>query len=100
MQKERVLFDKTEVTMAVVVGKNVQVVHLTYDRINSVTLEPYTARTLFRKTSSERIPVRASGQAEPYVLEAPREGKYFEGYKEGFRRFCRENRITLYDKLS
>lgn len=85
--------------MAVVVGKKAQVVHLPFDRVTSVTLEPCTVRKLFRTIDTQRITIRAGGSDQPYVLRADQEGPYFEDYMAGFRKFCRENHITCYDKL-
>ncbi|MGI5878627.1 MAG: hypothetical protein ACOX7W_08470 [Christensenellales bacterium] len=100
MAREKILFDKTEVTLETVIGKKAQVIHLPYDRITSVTLEPCRVRRLFKTVDAERIVVRASGYAEPMVFRSDQEGSYFESYKEGFRTFCRQHHITFYDKTA
>lgn len=100
MNRESVFFDQTEVTMIAYIGNRAQALNLTYDRIVSVTLELLTVRRLFGTAAVERIGVRVKGYAEPFWLRSDREGAYFEGFKEGFRTFCRRNSITLYDKLA
>jgi len=100
MAHEKILFDKTEITLETVIGKKTQMLHLPYDRITSVTLEPCEVRKLFKTVEVERIVVRASGYAEPIVFRSDQERSYFESYKEGLRKFCKENHITFYDKTA
>lgn len=97
MANERVLFDKTEV-MLTIVGKNrVSVLNVTYDKLITVQFEPIKEFKFFRMVPSEQIKIKCSGREQPVIYKRSKEKKYFDAYKAGFRKFCKENRITFYD---
>ena len=85
MKKTRILFDKTEVMMAyddtsTPMKKKLSTANLTYDRIQSITIEPYTAKSLFSSKDSQRIVIRAAGRMHPIVYFQHVEKDHFQGY--------------------
>lgn len=103
MSKERLLFDKTEIVAMVMVEneraeKRAQMLNLKYNKIVSITIKPHEEKTLFGKKPSELIEIVVSGRNEPIVYTKLKEKKYWEGYKEGLRKFARENRLSFTDE--
>ncbi len=70
-----------------------------YRKIQSVTIEPCKERMLFKSVPSQRIVIKAVGVIGPIFYYQSKEQEFFEDYKNGFRKFCRENRVPLYDKV-
>ena len=99
--KEKVTFDKTEVIVYDDSGKRMQILNLTYDKITSVQLDHSTMRYMgVLKKPSDRIAITIRGLENPVVLYSAKEGEKFNEYVEGFRKFCKDNRISLHDYLA
>lgn len=104
MKKQRVIFDKTEVIMVYDVltnpfKKGISKKALTYDKIQSISIEKCNVKRLFKTVDSERILIRAAGMTESIIYFKSVEKDYFDEYKAGFRKFAKANRITLYDSV-
>ena len=102
MGQESVKFYANEVTMTyeVMKGKQKQTMRSNFsgNKIKYVTIEPCQERMLFKSVPSERIVIKADGVVGPIVYYQSKEQEYFEDYKNGFRKFCRENGVILNDK--
>lgn len=102
MAKERrmLTFDKTELSVVDLSGKNPVRHNLTYDKIISIQIEHSEKKVFFfmkkpcdvilinRRGSDKLIPV--------YSLNDP----FFEEYLEGIRKFAKENRVSIYDYIA
>lgn len=96
-KRENILFDKTELTMAVLGQKRAEVVNATYDRINRIQIDSFMERKFLSKIPSEKISIFVTGRENPIVYTKLKEKEFFEGYKEKIREFAKENRITFED---
>lgn len=98
LKEPRMTFEKTEIMAKIIINREIRTMQLTYDTITSVTLEPFEDRTLFKKFPSRRIVMRIKGINDPVIFREAKDGPFFEGYVSGLRRFCKDHRITFYDK--
>ena len=99
--KDKITFDKTEVSIYDESGKRPVIYNLTYERITSIQFDRGFMRSmLFLKKPSDRIVVQVRGIEDPVILYSAREGEKFQGYVDGLRKFARDNRITLHDYLA
>ncbi len=99
--KTKISFDKTEISVYDDSGKRPQIFNLTYERITSIQFDHNTMRYLgLLKKPSDRILIQVRGRENPIILYSAKEGDKFEGYVDGLRKFCKENRITLHDYLA
>ena len=99
--KEKVSFDKTEISVYDDGGKRPQIYNLTYERITSIQLDHGFMRYLgVLKKPSGRIMIQVRGRELPIILYSAKEGDKFQGYVDGLRKFAKENRITLHDYLA
>ena len=100
MAHENILFDKTEIVMTIV-SKRTRTVNLSYEQIVSVSLEPARERRYgIFPYDSERIVIRTRIMREPFAFYKSKEKHFFDLYKKQFRVFCKENRVTFYDKTA
>lgn len=99
----RMLFDKTEIICVFDykegLKKNIKKAALTYDNIQSVAIKPCRERKGFKVVDSERIMIRSNKLLRPIEYYKFKEKNFFEDYKAGLRKFCKDNRITLYDEV-
>ena len=99
--KEKISFDKTEISVYDDGGKRPQIYNLTYERITSIQMDHDTMRYMgFLKKPSDRILIQVRGMENPVILYSAKEGDRFNGYVEGLRKFCKDNRITLHDYIA
>ena len=99
--REKITFDKTEISVYDDSGKRPVILNLTYERIMSIQFDhgqmPFMG--IFKKPS-DRIMFQVRGLENPVILYKAREGDKFDGYIEGLRKFAKDNRITLHDYLA
>lgn len=96
MAKQRIYFDKQEVVVQYNDGKFMTDKVLHADKVASVTF--YIKKKGIFRTPVKTITVRASGIPE-LEYSQKRAKQHFEGYITGFRKYCKENRVTLYDNF-
>ncbi len=96
-KKETILFDKTELTLAVLGQKKAEVVHATYDKIKRIQIDSFMEKKLFSKVPSEKISIFITGRENPVVYTKLKEKDFFNGYKENIKKFAKDNRITFED---
>jgi len=97
----KILFDKTEIVFIDTYGKRTATLNLTYDKIVSVQFENSTYRKLFKVVPSEKIKLTIRGREEPlYLLEAREKAEYWQGYKDGLAKFCKDNRVSFHNDLT
>ncbi len=98
-EKRMLTFDKTELSVVDLSGKNPVRHNITYDKIISIQLDHSEKKVfLFTKKPCDRILIKKRGSETPipvYSLNDP----LFDEYLDGIRKFAKENRITLYDYL-
>lgn len=98
--KQKITFDKTEISVYDDGGKQPVILNLTYERITSIQFDhgqmPFMG--VFKKPS-DRIMLQVRGRETPVILYKLREGEKFDEYVEGLRKFAKDNRITLHDYL-
>ncbi len=99
--REKITFDKTEISVYDDGGKRPQIYNLTYERIMSIQLDHGFMRYLgVLKKPSDRIVIQVRNREEPVILYGVKEGDKFQGYIEGLRKFAKDNRITLHDYIA
>ena len=99
--KETITFDRTEMIVYAKLGKRPAILNLTYERIISIRLDHGTMPFLrILKKPSDRILIQLRRMENPVILYSAVLGEQFDGLAEGVRRFCKENRVTLYDYLA
>lgn len=96
----KILFDKTEIVINYYNGKNREDLNLPYNQITSFSIDKCKVKKFFKEIETERVGVTARplGNTTIYYY-ANKEGEFFEGYKEGIRKFAKENGISLFDNL-
>ena len=100
MANPRILFDKTEVVLIIIGKKKAQQMNLTYNNFISVSFEPCKEVKFIFPVKSQRIVLRTNKSGTPIIYTRGKEKAFFDSYLEGWRKFCKDNRITLYDRLS
>ncbi len=99
--KDKVLFDKTEVSVYTVISGHQTILNLPYDKITSIQFDHDTLRTmLVLKKATDRIVINVRGMEDPVVLYSVKEGEKFSKYVDGLRKFAKDNRITVHDYLA
>lgn len=93
MAKEHIIFDKTELVVAILGGKEAHMENVKYSDIINITFKPGT-KGLFG--SGEIIEIKTRKQV--ITFEEKKEKKFWEGYKAGLRKFAKDNRITLHEE--
>ena len=96
MAKQRVFFDKEEVVVQYNDGKFMTDVVLHADKIASITF--FAKKTKVFGKLVKTVTIRASG-IPPLEYSQKRAKEHFDGYVDGFRKFCKENKVTLYDNF-
>ena len=100
-KRDKISFDKTEISLYDDYGSRPRILNLTYDRITSIQFDRSSMRVFgILKKPTDRIMFQIRGLELPVFLYRAREGEDFDRYMEGLRKFARENRITLRDELS
>ncbi|NLD87025.1 MAG: hypothetical protein GX633_02035 [Clostridiales bacterium] len=98
--KRRIIFDKTEISVVDMSGKNPVRINLTYDKIISIQLDRgFKKKFYFLKKECDRIMIKMRGRENPIPIYSV-DDQYFEEYVSGLRKFAKDNRITLYDYLA
>ena len=99
MAKEHILFDKTEIIVAVSMGNNMQLVNLPASSITSITIAACEERKLLVAKPSEMISIVTSRMGEPITMYKSKEAKYWESYKKGLEDFAAYNRISFHKNV-
>ena len=100
MAKSRITFDKTEIVAVVVTSKSAMALHLTFDRIVSISFaKGKTKKFGFIPVESDAIYIRISGREDPITYYRAVEKEHFDTYLKGLEEFARRNRITFYNTL-
>jgi len=100
MAREHIFFDNTEVVIMYSEGKNWKTANLPAGKIVSITIEPAESKGLFGKKNDERIVIRSGMFMEPVIYLKSKEKQFFDSYKAGWEKFCRDNRVTYYDNTN
>lgn len=95
MAKEKLLFDKTELVCGILMGNMATVVNVKYSDIICIKFLPFEEKGFLKKVPSEMIEIKCKTNSIYYTKKA--EKKYWDKYKDGLRKFARDNRITLED---
>lgn len=93
MAKEHIIFDKTELVVAILGGPEARMENVKYSDVINVTFRS-GGTGLFAKGEAIEIKTKRT----PIVFEQKKEKKFWDGYKDGLRKFCKDNRITLNDE--
>lgn len=96
MAKEHIIFDKTEIIFAVLNEGQPHLENIKYSDIIFVKFKMGEKKGLFGK-AGEVIEVKTKRKS--VTMDQAKEKKFWDGYKAGMRKFCTDNRITLYDEV-
>jgi len=99
MAYEHIMFDKTEIVLIVMGKKKPQVLNVTYDKIMRIQFDRFMVRKLFKKVPSEKIIIMIRGRDSAVEFTKLKEKKFFGIYKEGLRKFAKDNRLTFIDNI-
>jgi hypothetical protein len=97
MAKEHIIFDKTEIIVAVVGDKNAHLENIKYSDIINVTFKLADKKPLFGE-KPELIVIKTKRNS--ITLNQKQEKKFWDGYKAGLEKFCADNRLTLHNELN
>lgn len=100
MAKEHLLFDKTEITAAVLSSNPPHVANLQASKISSIAIKPFDEKAAFGKKPSEKIEIFVRGNAEPIVYTKLKEKAFWDVYKANLKKFAKDNRITFTDETT
>ena len=96
MAKEHIIFDKTEIIVAVVNEGQPHLENIKYSDIINVTFKKAEKKSLFGGESEEII-IKMKNKS--VSLDQKKEKQFWESYKTGLEKFCSDNRLTLYNEL-
>lgn len=97
---EKIMFDKTELIFVDLSGKKAQALNLTYEKIISVRFDRTKVKSLFSSKDSERISLTVRGKEAPLtLLQVKEKPAYWDGYKAGLEKFCKDNRVSFHNDL-
>jgi len=98
MAQRHILVDKTELVLNVEGKKKFEVVNLTYDQIVRVQFDKIKDRFLFLQNDSEAITIVSSKRGS-IIFKKSKEKSFFEDYKKGLEKFCKDNNVTFTNNL-
>lgn len=96
MAKEHIIFDKTEIIVAVLNNGPAHLENIKYSDIINITFKAAEKKPLFGARPEEIV---IKTKKNSITVEQKKEKKFWDGYKTQLRKFCTDNRITLYDQL-
>lgn len=105
MAKRKIEFDTTEVVLATIfkneTGKKIpKILNLPYDQFMKISFVPCEERKLFKAVPSEKIVLKLKKYAQPVEFSMMQNKEFYHDYKEGFRKFAKDNRIDLVDETN
>lgn len=101
MAKRRVYFDTTEVVVLVPGNKGLQNINLIRTDIHRIYFEKCNEPILrIIPRASERIRISTAKSEEPVLIFKLENKKFYEEYKEGFRKFAKANFIVIEDTVN
>jgi non-homologous end joining protein Ku len=100
MAEKRILFDKTEIVVMFPTKKKFISLSLAYNDIVRIQFDSCEERKLFKKIPSEKITITTGKWGTPIVYTKAKEKKFFEEYKQGLEKFCKDNRVTFINNLN
>ncbi len=96
MAKEHIIFDKTEIIVAVLNAGPPHLENIKYSDIINITFKHADKKSLLGGQSEEIV---IKTKKNSITLEQKKEKKFWDGYKSGLEKFCTDNRLTLYNNL-
>lgn len=96
MAKEHIIFDKTEIIVAVLNEGQPHLENIKYSDIINVTFKLSDKKPLFG-ARPELIVIKT--KKNTVTVDQTKEKKFWAGYKAGMEKFCSDNRITLYNQI-
>lgn len=97
--RRRVYFDKSEVVLIVPGKKGTSSFNVTSSTMNRIEFSKCKEFSFgFIPKESEQITIVASNLPGGVTYKKGENKAFFEEYKEGFRKFAKDNRIPLEDK--
>lgn len=97
MAKEHMIFDKTEFIVAVLNDGPAHLENIKYSDIINVTFKKAEKKPLFG-AAPELIIIKTKQKS--ITIDQSKEKKFWDGYKKGMEKFCKDNRLTLYNELA
>ncbi len=96
MAKEHIIFDKTEIIVAVLNNGPAHLENIKYSDIINITFKKADKKPLFG-AALEEIVIKTKKQS--ITIDQKKEKKFWDSYKAGLEKFCSDNRLTLYNQL-
>ena len=96
---EKIMCDMTEMVVIDETNPRRAMVRIVYSQIINIAFDPCTEAGFFRQLPSEKISINLKNREEPIVYYMSKDKENWEGYKAQIRKFCKQNRVSLYDNL-
>ena len=99
MKQPKIMCDNTEMVIIDETEKRKRMGRITYDKIANIVFESCKETGFLKEIPSEKIVMNLKGQEKPlFWLKKANQGEW-ESYKAQLRKFCKDNRIPLYDNI-
>lgn len=99
MKAAKIMCDKTEMVVIDESSNRRTMGRIRYDQLINITFDPCTERGFLKEIPSEKISLNLKGREEPLVYFKAKDKDNWEQYKTELRKFCKDNRVSLYDNL-
>ncbi len=100
MKPAKIMCDKTEMVVIDESSSRRTMGRIRYDQLINITFDPCTERGFLKEIPSEKITLNLKGREEPLVYFKAKDKDNWDMYKQQLRKFCKDNRISLYDNLT
>ena len=100
MKPAKIMCDKTEMVVIDESSSRRTMGRIRYDQLINITFDPCTERGFLKEIPSEKITLNLKGREEPLVYFKAKDKDNWDMYKQQLRKFCKDNRISLYYNLT
>lgn len=99
MKPSKIMCDKTEMVVIDESSSRRVMMRIRYDQLINIAFDPCTERGFMKEIPSEKISLNVKMKEEPLVYYKAKDKDNWEQYKTELRKFCKDNRVSLYDNL-
>ncbi len=100
MKPEKIMCDMTEMVVIDESSSRRVMMRIVYNQITNIAFDPCKETGFLREIDSEKISITLKNRLEPLVYYKSKDKEHWEGYKAQIRKFCKDNRVSLYDNLA
>lgn len=98
-KEEKIMCDAGEMVVIDESSSRRAMLRIVYHQVIHIAFDPCKETKFFRELPSEKITINLKNREEPLVYYKAKDKEHWENYKAQLRKFCKDNRVSLYDNL-